>query len=243
MISKDQSGVSNHQKRALSRRDLLRGAGAIGLGTAIPLDRLVALHPRPTAGIPEMALPVLQGLCTLTPSLTEGPYYVNVNLVRRDIREGRPGLTMYLFFQVVRAADCTPIAGAAVDIWHCDSGGLYSSVPQQQTSGQTFMRGIQITDVNGLVRFDTIYPGYYPGRTTHIHVKVHPVTGGTLTSQTYFPDNITDLCYQLVPPYSSRPTRTTRNSNDGIYRAATQKIVLANPDGTPTLISGLRLGI
>lgn len=244
-------------RRRLSRRNLLRGAGALGVGAMLPLDRLTAatgkiridqiaermVAPAAVAPLPAEARLVLQGSCTLTPAQTEGPYYVNANLVRQDIREGRVVLHTILYYQVVRASDCSPVQGAAVDVWHADAGGVYSGVAQQGTTGQRFLRGIQITDANGLVRFDTIYPGYYPGRTAHIHVKVHPTSGQTLTTQSYFPDPITDLVYQLVPPYSSRPARQTRNPNDGIYRAQNEKPVIANPDASPSVLTGLQLVI
>ena len=235
----------------LSRRNLIRGAGALGAAALLPSQSRAAdlpaeslpIESRPIRGrVPAEARPVLQGTCDLTPSQTEGPYYVNTNLMRPDIREGRTSLTAILYYQVVRR-DCSPVANALVDVWHADAGGVYSGVAQQGTVGQTFLRGIQTTDANGIVRFVTIYPGYYPGRTTHIHLKVHPASGSTLTTQTYFPDPITDLCYRFIPPYSSRPVRSTRNTNDRIFDARNVKIVLANPDGSPSVLTGHRLVI
>jgi protocatechuate 3,4-dioxygenase beta subunit len=113
-------------------------------------------------------------------------------------------------------SNCKPIRAAAVDIWHCDAGGTYSGFAQEGTEGETFMRGIQRTDRTGLAIFDTIYPGWYQGRTVHIHVQVH--LGGDVlhTGQLYFADRITDAVYRRAP-YNRRPGRTTRNASDPIF--------------------------
>jgi protocatechuate 3,4-dioxygenase beta subunit len=152
--------------------------------------------------------------CVLAPEQTEGPYYVPSAKVRRDVTEGKPGTLLMLQLRVVDASGCKAIKGASVDIWHCDANGVYSGV---QGSSGTFLRGIQKTDAHGLATFKTIYPGYYPGRTVHIHVKVH--LGGNVvhTGQLYFPDATTDAVYRAAP-YASRPARAIRNAGDSIYR-------------------------
>ena len=111
---------------------------------------------------------------------------------------------------------CSSDLGAAVDIWHCDAGGVYSGFGEGSAS-RTFMRGVQRTDAQGYAVFDTVYPGWYQGRTVHIHVKVH--VGGNVvhTGQLYFADALTDAVYRRTP-YSARGARTTRNSSDSIYR-------------------------
>jgi protocatechuate 3,4-dioxygenase beta subunit len=155
--------------------------------------------------------------CVLTPEQTEGPYYIAGEKVRRDITEGRPGTTLLLRAYVVDARTCKPIKNAAVDIWHADASGVYSGFGQGAAS-RTFMRGIQRTNAKGLALFRTVYPGWYPGRTVHIHVKVH-VGGNVLhTGQLYFPDTVTDTVYRNAP-YDDRPNRPTRNADDGIYRS------------------------
>src|SRR5207244_2442679 len=103
---------------------------------------------------------------------TEGPYYIANEAVRRNITEGRPGTPLLLRAFVVNASTCKPIKGAAVDIWHADAGGVYSGFGQGAAS-RTFMRGIQRTNARGLAVFRSGYPGWYQGRTVHIHVKVH----------------------------------------------------------------------
>ena len=153
--------------------------------------------------------------CVLTPELTEGPYYIAGEKIRRDIREGHPGTLLTLHLRVLNVATCSPIKGAAVDIWHADAAGNYSGFGSD-TSSRTFMRGIQRTDASGLATFLTVYPGWYQGRTVHIHVKVH--SGGRVvhTGQLFFPDTLSDAVYKKSP-YSSRPNRTTRNAQDSIY--------------------------
>src|SRR5438034_11264655 len=163
--------------------------------------------------------------CVLTPEQTEGPYYIPNEAVRRNITEGRPGTALLLRAFVVNASTCRPIKGAAVDIWHADASGIYSGFGQGAGS-RTFMRGIQRTNAKGLALFRSVYPGWYPGRTVHIHVKVH--LGGNVvhTGQLYFPDAVTDAAYRKAP-YASRPTRSTRNANDAIYRNGGKKSLLS----------------
>ncbi len=153
--------------------------------------------------------------CVLTPELTEGPYYIAGEKVRRDIREGHPGTRLDLTLAVLNAKTCKPIRGAAVDIWHADAAGNYSGFGNS-TSNRTFMRGIQRTDANGVARFTTVYPGWYMGRTVHIHVKVH--VGGAVvhTGQLFFDDTLTDKVYAAAP-YASRGERDVRNAQDSIY--------------------------
>ena len=154
--------------------------------------------------------------CVLTPEQTEGPYYIANEAVRRNITEGRRGTPMWLRAFVVNASTCKPIKGAAVDIWHADAGGVYSGFGSG-AANRTFMRGVQRTNAKGLALFRTVYPGWYQGRTVHIHVKVH--LGGNVlhTGQLYFPDTVTDAVYRK-PPYTSRPNRDVRNAGDSIYR-------------------------
>ncbi|HUJ92173.1 MAG TPA: intradiol ring-cleavage dioxygenase [Gaiellaceae bacterium] len=154
--------------------------------------------------------------CVLAPEMTEGPYYVSGAKVRSDITAGKPGAPLALRLGVANVATCKPIAGAAVDVWHADAGGVYSDEQVENTVGQTFLRGVQRTGVSGFATFRSIYPGWYPGRTVHIHVKVH--IGGNVvhTGQLFFDDALTDAVYRRAP-YAARPNRDTRNANDSIY--------------------------
>jgi protocatechuate 3,4-dioxygenase beta subunit len=178
--------------------------------------------------------------CVLTPEQTEGPYYIADEKVRRNIIEGRPGMPLALRLGVVDASTCRPIKGAAVDIWHCDAGGSYSGYTSMSSGGPaaggaqneptdelTFLRGIQRTDAKGIATFQTIYPGWYAGRTVHIHVKVH--LGGNVlhTGQLYFPDRVTDAVYRKAPYRQRVAGRTTRNANDSVYRNGGSKSMVS----------------
>jgi len=153
--------------------------------------------------------------CVLTPELTEGPYYIAGEKVRRDIRDGHPGARLDLKLTVLNAKSCAPIRNAAVDIWHADAAGNYSGFGAGASS-RTFMRGIQKTDANGVAHFTTVYPGWYMGRAVHIHVKVH--VGGAVvhTGQLFFNDTLTDKVYAAAP-YASRGPRDVRNAQDSIF--------------------------
>ena len=167
--------------------------------------------------------------CKLTPEVTEGPFYVALEKIRRDITEGRPGVPLTLKIRVIDVKRCRPIHSAAVDIWHCDAGGLYSDESSNGTAGQTFLRGVQLTNRKGYATFRTVYPGHYTGRATHIHMKVHiggKARGGTLrgghvshTGQLFFAESANSSVYSLAP-YSSDSGPRTLNSSDSIYSQA-----------------------
>ena len=132
--------------------------------------------------------------------------------------------------------------GAAVDIWHADAAGVYSGFGAGSPS-RTFMRGVQKTDAKGLAGFRTVYPGWYPGRTVHIHVKVH--LGGTVvhTGQLYFPDDVTDAAYRKAP-YSSRPARSTRNANDSVFVNGGRNSMLAvHANGAAGYVATITMGV
>jgi len=174
------------------------------------------------------------------PEQTEGPYFVDERLNRSDIRSdptngqvkaGTP-LALTLAISRIIAGDCEPLADAHVDIWHCDARGVYSDVkdPSFNTVGQKFLRGYQITDAHGEVRFLTIYPGWYQGRTVHIHVKVRtaPQTKRSFefTSQMYFDDTLSERVYADAP-YATKGKRTARNQDDRIFRRGGEQLMLA----------------
>ena len=165
--------------------------------------------------------------CLLTPEQEEGPFYIDLARVRKDIVENRPGVPLALALTVVDSKTCEPIRDAAVDIWHCDALGVYSGEPSERTEGKTYLRGIQLTDGSGQAEFATIYPGQYPGRTTHIHVKVHiggrrserTYSGGHVshTGQLFFSDRHDAQVFALSP-YNRNTVEITPRNADGIYR-------------------------
>lgn len=159
-------------------------------------------------------------VCLLGVDVTEGPFYLDRGMVRADVTEGRSGLPLEMAIQIVDAS-CRPIRGARVDIWHCDALGVYSNVAGQDTAGETFLRGTQMADERGVVIFRTIYPGWYRGRTTHIHHKVYLDDTNVLTGQIFFPDALSQRIYDQMQPYAGRRAeRDTFNGNDGIARRA-----------------------
>jgi protocatechuate 3,4-dioxygenase beta subunit len=191
--------------------------------------------------------------CVLTPELTEGPYYIANEKVRRDITEGRPGTALTLRATAINASTCKPIKNAAVDIWHCDAGGVYSGFGGASTGGGpgggsgptdklTFLRGIQRTNATGVATFQTIYPGWYRGRAVHIHVKVH--VGGNVvhTGQFFFPDALTDVVYKRAP-YSARGARDQRNPADSIFVNGGSKGMLAVKKSGSGYVATIAMGV
>jgi protocatechuate 3,4-dioxygenase beta subunit len=206
----------------LSRREALAIVGGTALLATSPL------HAAPSGRI---QLPA----CVVRPAQTEGPYFLDRMLERSDIRSEpsdnsvTPGKQLALDFQVSRVAPggCTPLAGAVVDIWQCDAAGVYSGVRdiagQFDTTGKQFLRGHQRTDANGIARFVTIYPGWYPGRAVHIHFKIRTnaegPSGYDFTSQVYFDEKFTDQVYDAAP-YNAKSGRRVQNTADNIYRSS-----------------------
>jgi protocatechuate 3,4-dioxygenase beta subunit len=174
--------------------------------------------------------------CTLTPETTEGPYWVDNRLERSNVTEGQEGVPLGLDIWVHEAGSPPiPCAGAVVDIWQANALGLYSDQPDQpggDTGGETFLRGYQLTGEDGSVRFETIFPGWYEGRTLHIHVRVREVVDGevanTFTSQIFFDEAINETVL-ASSPYDQRPGRDTTNDEDTILVPE----LIASTDGDP----------
>jgi protocatechuate 3,4-dioxygenase beta subunit len=179
--------------------------------------------------------------CVLTPELTEGPYYIAGEKLRRDIREGHPGTRLALHLRVLNAATCKPIRGAAVDIWHADAAGNYSGFGSD-TSSRTFLRGIQKTDKNGLAVFTTIYPGWYRGRAVHIHIKVH--VGGSVvhTGQLFFADALTAAVYKAAP-YAARGNPDTPNARDSIFVNGGKRSLLTVSKSGAGYVGAIAMGV
>lgn len=192
------------------------------------------------AGPAAAQFPPPKPACVLTPEQTEGPYFSEHALERSDIRRdpsdgsvvhGVPFALSLRTFAVGKSG-CAPLPGAIVDVWHCDAAGFYSDVadPRRDTRGKKFLRGYQATDADGVARFLTIYPGWYPGRAVHIHFKVRTksATGhdAEITSQLYFPDVLSDAILSRAP-YPRTSARRTRNEDDGIFRRDGRDLMLA----------------
>jgi protocatechuate 3,4-dioxygenase beta subunit len=159
------------------------------------------------------------GTCRLLPEKTAGPFPLDRQFDRRDVTEGLPGQPLRLGLRVVDA-HCTPVPGAAIEIWHCDATGDYSAFRdngggKDAAGGTTFLRGTQSATPDGIVEFATIYPGWYTGRAVHIHLRVHRQGATVLTSQLFFPDDYTDAVYASAP-YAGFGAPDTRNADDSI---------------------------
>ena len=198
------------RRQPIRRREALIALGAglagfYGLRTLLDLERADAAS------------------CLLQREVTEGPFYLDLDLVRRNIKGGRPGTPLTLRFKVVNATTCRPISNAAVEIWHTDAGGVYSGV--EGNSG-TFLRGIQRTSSAGNVRFESVVPGWYRGRTPHIHMKVFVSGEEVHTGQVFFRPAVLRTVY-AQGAYRSRGQADTSNSSDNIYRSAGSRALLA----------------
>jgi protocatechuate 3,4-dioxygenase beta subunit len=226
----------------ISRRAALAAMGGAGIGVAGAVvfagtGNAAQPPPDPLAAAPD---------CTLAPELTEGPYYLDLEMVRGDITEGYPGVPLVLRATVVDSTRCAPIPNAALDIWHCNAIGEYSGFTAQgpggggggggrppggghtpPTDNLTFLRGVQLTDQQGAVQFHTLYPGWYVGRAIHIHAKVH--IGGTVSGTTYTGGHVAhtgqfffaeEVSQQIarVSPYTTNPVTRVPLDQDGIYQ-------------------------
>lgn len=180
------------------------------------------------AGTGAAAQPSLRPGPKLTPAVTEGPYYLAGAPVRADIAEGLPGVAVELRFHVFDEQGA-PLPGARVDVWHCDAQGRYSGVDALQA--QRFLRGVQPVDDGGAATFRTVYPGWYEGRTTHIHYKVWLGQQALLTSQVFLPDALNEFLYLQAADYRRGRPRDTLNRNDGIARQGGEATFAAVAEG------------
>ena len=211
--------------RILTRREVIASLGAVGAAIVLPF---------PSRGS-RIVLPGGEVLpsCVVRPAQTEGPYFVDEKLNRADIRvdpsngkasEGSP-FDLTIRVATVSGSACAPLAGAVVDLWQCDAHGIYSDVSdidgQFNNVGQKFLRGHQVTGKDGEVRFKTVYPGWYPGRTVHIHFKIRTNPSGSrgkeFTSQLYFDDAFSDQVFATAP-YAGKSASRKKNEEDGIFR-------------------------
>jgi protocatechuate 3,4-dioxygenase beta subunit len=216
--------------RIISRREAL-ALFSVSAASLAPRAAAQVRSNDPVLGVPD---------CVAQPKQTEGPYFVDRALERSDIRldpatgrtsPGTPLALQFVLSTVTLSSACAVLPGAQVDIWHCDASGRYSDVADRNadTRGQQFLRGYQVSDRDGVVRFTTIYPGWYRGRAVHIHFKVRvPVEGGRtdeFTSQLYFADELTDRVH-AVQPYAANRGQRLLNSRDMIFREGGTQLIL-----------------
>jgi len=218
----------------MERRDALRtmlvGIGSLSIPRMVGMARATATPEQ----ISKLARSSAAG-CWITPEETQGPFYFDPALLRQDIRDGRPGVLLDMEFTVIDEV-CRTQAGVLVDLWQCDKDGCYSGYnqPTCNSIGQTFLRGTQVTDADGIVNFRTIYPGWYPGRATHVHFKVRSNTTTYKTSQFCFPEAVNAAVY-ASPLYANRGANPISNQQDPIFGSpAPLHQILENVAGNPT---------
>jgi protocatechuate 3,4-dioxygenase beta subunit len=198
--------------------------------------------------------------CALTADTIAGPTWFDAHDVRSDIRDGRPGVPLQLAFRVVQLPACVPLPQAVVDLWQCDALGVYSGfagaapgdggkadgrdqygdAQAAATDAERFLRGTQMTDASGLVQFSTVYPGWYPTRTVHLHLKVHLSGATVLTTQLFFDDVVSDSVHSGSDPYRRHPGRDTRNDGDPFYSSTALLASAPAPDGW---LAAITLGV
>lgn len=188
--------------------------------------------------------------CVLTPEQEEGPFYLDLGRIRRNIVENRVGVPLALALAVVDSKTCEPVRDAAVDVWHCDALGVYSGEPSEHSQGETYLRGTQLTGESGLVEFATIYPGQYPGRTTHIHIKVHVggrqrdgayVSGHVSHTGQLFTSDRSDAEVFRLAPYNHNTGKLTRRDEDFVFRdqQGSSSVLTLAPAGDDLARNGL----
>jgi protocatechuate 3,4-dioxygenase beta subunit len=235
--------------RPINRRQALAGLGGLGFSALLAAcGQDSQPHAAAASTSTTEALLAGAGSCAVVPELTEGPYYIDIDNVRSDIREDRPGTPLTLAIRVRDFPNCTPRANAVVDVWHCDAAGSYSGFESSSagaggpggglggpppggggsggggggsspTDTKRYLRGSQITGADGIAQFVTIYPGWYRGRTVHVHVKVHIGNNQVVTSQLFFDEAATRAVY-AAGPYAAHTGQDTSNANDGIFARA-----------------------
>ncbi|KAF4311040.1 putative aromatic compound dioxygenase protein [Botryosphaeria dothidea] len=200
--------------------------------------------------------------CVLAPDTIWGPYGIDGEIYRHDLRETQTGIDFYLDIGVLDVETCEPIEGVALSIWSCNATGSYAGFtginPQTSelldgwtkrddgtTDDETFLRGIMKTGPEGIAEFLTKFPGYYVTRTTHIHVTAQAnVTNGTSFSassvqhigQLFFEEDLLSEVYSLSP-YSAHLSTLNRTTN-----AEDSVLSVAAEDGYSPFISTELLG-
>ena len=198
--------------------------------------------------------------CTVTPEGEEGPYFVDdsaTGLARSDIRSNldgtntQSGIPLTLSIYAYNSENsCAAMANVQIDIWHCNGSGIYSAEDVEDTSGETWLRGYQITDATGLATFKTIIPGWYAGRTTHIHLRLRSTydsttTGGTNTTQLFFLQDVIDTINTTISPYSAEGTNPTTNASDHVYSGETDgaNLLTLNGDNTNGYTATIKINL
>lgn len=215
----------------VSRRQAIAVLGSVGAIVAAGCSSSSPTSPSTTTTGTTGTGTTGSGTCSVAPNETIGPYPSLTDMVRSDIREGKAGVPLVLTIKVVNTnASCAAVSGAAVEIWQCDATGNYSQYGTQ--TGFSYLRGIQTTNSNGEVTFTTIYPGWYQGRATHIHVEVVIAGRSSKVTQIAFPEAVSNVVHATLW-YLNRGSNPTTNLQDNIFADSLSE-ELVTPVGNTT---------
>ncbi len=196
-------------QRSVTRREAIKRVGLAGAGAVLGA----------CGSDDDGAVLDVPASCVLTPQQIEGPFFIDTGLLRRDITEGKPGVPLTVRLQLVDVdTGCEPIRDALIEVWHSDGEGVYSGFEVgdgnvADAPGETFLRGYQMTDRSGRIAIETIYPGWYPVRTIHIHVMALIDGVEQVTTQLYFDQDVNDRVTGEAP-YDTRGPQQIRNEED-----------------------------
>ena len=233
-------------RRKTTRREALTILGLGGAALAAGCGGDTATQPDPATPTSAPTGTGTSSACAVAPNETEGPYPSITDFTRSDIREGSAGLPLMLTLTVANAsAGCAAVSGALVHVWQCDAQGRYSEYSQPGYDGRaaTFLRGMQTTDGNGRVTFTTVYPGWYQGRATHIHVEVLVNGRSVKVTQIAFPESINAAVYG-TGVYAQKGQNPTRNASDMVFADSLgSEVATASGDTTSGLVATFTVGI
>jgi protocatechuate 3,4-dioxygenase beta subunit len=241
------------RRPTLTRREALAALGGLGLAlvagcsgsSSDSASRPHRTNPTtPSTSGPAASAPA-GTTCTLAPEVTQGPFYLTDHPKASNLVQDRPGRPLALTLTVVDTR-CAPVRDAKVDVWHCDAAGVYGGIGNNTGGGpgsgpgggggagdfgaarrgtpDNWLQGYQTTGADGTVRFSTIYPGWYPGRAVHVHMKVFVGGASVHTGQLFFPDDLSAGVFAKAP-YRGAPDTT--NGADSIFRSAGSAALLA----------------
>jgi protocatechuate 3,4-dioxygenase beta subunit len=233
--------------KKVSRRDALGLLGLGGAALSLGCGSDSSTTPTATTGTTTTGGSTASGSCAVTPTETLGPYPSLTNFVRSDIREGKSGLPLALTITIVNTNNsCSPVANAAVDIWQCDAQGNYSEYaqPGYNGTGQTFLRGIQTTDASGRVTFTTVFPGWYQGRATHIHVEVKVNNSVVKVTQIAFEESVIAAVY-AAGVYAAKGRNPTSNASDMVFAdsLSSETATITGGDATSGYSAAFTVGV
>lgn len=243
--------------RRITRRNVLEtlglaGAAMVAACASSPTSASSTNNATTTTTTTTTGTSSTTGSCVVAAEETAGPYPDRIGMIsnqaflRQDITEGKNGLALTLALTIVNVRqNCAAVSNASVEIWQCDASGNYSEYaqPGYDGTGQTFLRGVQVTNSAGIATFRTIYPGWYMGRATHIHVQVFVNGAVVKTTQVAFPESVTASVYR-TGVYAAKGQSTTNNASDNVFSDGTQtEMATLTGDTTSGYTATLTVGV